>query len=64
MSKLEANVEILDYYSDDKRKDILARILEQVELLGEDNLDSLGSSVLGILKKNLLVFKDGVLVTE
>lgn len=61
MAKLAPNIEMLNYYSEDKKSEILFQILEQVDLVGKDDLDALGCYILDVLKKNYLIFEDGIL---
>lgn len=64
MAKIKTDMKILNLYSDSKKAEILSQILEQVDLVSEDDLDTLGCYVLGVLKKNGLILQDGRLVTK
>lgn len=56
MARLSVYFDLLNAYSDEKKSDILFQIMEQVNLVGEDNLDTIGCYVLEVLKENYLVF--------
>lgn len=64
MAKLKSDIEVLNVYSDSKKSEILSEILEQVDLVGEDGLNTLGCYILSVLKKNCLIFQDGILTTK
>lgn len=64
MARIEVAWETLDLYSPETREDILFKIMEQVDIIGEDNLDLMGAYILEVLKDNYLIFQDGILVRE
>lgn len=64
MAKLKSDPLIFHEYSNKKKSDILGQILEQIDLVGKDDLDAIGSGVLSVLKNNCLIFQDNILVTR
>jgi len=64
MAKLKTFMELFYRLNDNKKSDILFQILEQVDLIGEDDLDTLGCYILEILKKECLIFENNKLVTK
>jgi len=64
MAKLKTFMELFYSLSDKKKSDILFQIFEQVDLVGEDDLDTLGCYILEILKKECLIFENNKLVTK
>lgn len=61
MARIEVAWEIYDLYNTGNKSQLLFKILEQVELVGDDSLDTLGGNIIEVPKAHRLIFQDGKL---
>lgn len=64
LARINCSFEVFEIISDKSAKEILFKVLEQIEMVGEDDsnaISSIGANVLETLKKEGLIFVDGIL---
>lgn len=61
MRKLYTSFNTLDILKDNEKSDILFEILEQISLVGEEELDTIGCYVIDVLTKHGLVINEQIM---